>query len=183
MLFFFLNLGVLYRLKHERLAVFVVNLYSVYCAWTYVGWLGLIFGLNLSFVSSDILIFFLRNNVNDYRRPNSSPDQTTGVQGEPSFYSGGSVPPSADDVYVHTADRGTGIPSTSGFDTDMTSEDEVLRLLNSTDHYSALGLSRFQNIDASVLKKEYRKKVILLYPPEILTLKIFVSDFSEHHAV
>ncbi|XP_009800430.1 uncharacterized protein [Nicotiana sylvestris] len=156
--------GVLYRLKHERLAVFVVNLYSVYCAWTYVGWLGLIFGLNLSFVSSDILIFFLRNNVNDYRRPNSSPDQTTGVQGEPSFYSGGSVPPSAADVYVHTADRGTGIPSTSGFDTDMTSEDEVLRLLNSTDHYSALGLSRFQNIDASVLKKEYRKKAMLVHP-------------------
>ncbi|XP_075100349.1 uncharacterized protein LOC107799960 isoform X3 [Nicotiana tabacum] len=62
------------------------------------------------------------------------------------------------------ADRGTGIPSTSGFDTDMTSEDEVLRLLNSTDHYSALGLSRFQNIDASVLKKEYRKKAMLVHP-------------------
>ncbi|XP_059280818.1 uncharacterized protein LOC132034469 [Lycium ferocissimum] len=156
--------GALYRLKHERLAVFVVTLYSVYCAWTYVGWIGLVFALNLSFISSDILIYFLKNNVNEQRRANSFPDQTTGVQGEPSFYSGGSVPPSADDGYVHPVDRGTGIPSTSGSDAEMTSEDEVLRLLNSTDHYSALGLTRFQSIDASVLKREYRKKAMLVHP-------------------
>ncbi|MCD7465121.1 hypothetical protein HAX54_000604 [Datura stramonium] len=156
--------GALYRLNHERLAVFVITLYSVYCAWTYVGWIGLIFVLNLSFISSDILIFFLRNNVNEQRRDHSFPDQTTGVQGEPNFQSSGSVPPSADDGYVHPVDRGTGIPSTSGSDAEMTSEDEVLRLLNSTDHYSALGLMRFQSIDASVLKREYRKKAMLVHP-------------------
>lgn len=156
--------GALYRLNHERLAVFVITLYSVYCASTYVGWIGLIFALNLSFISSDILIFFLRNNVNEQRRDQSFPDQTTGVQGEPSFHFSGSVPPSADDGYVHPIDRGTGIPSTSGSDAEMTSEDEVLRLLNSTDHYSALGLMRFQSIDASVLKREYRKKAMLVHP-------------------
>ncbi|XP_049413800.1 uncharacterized protein LOC125876623 [Solanum stenotomum] len=156
--------GALYRLKHERLAVFVITLYSVYCAWTYVGWIGLIFVLNLSFISSDVLIFFLRNNVNEQRRAHTFPDQTTGVQGEPSFCSSGSVPPSADDGYVHPVDCDTGIPSTSGSDAEMTSEDEVLRLLNSTDHYSALGLMRFQNIDASVLKREYRKKAMLVHP-------------------
>ncbi|KAK4380141.1 hypothetical protein RND71_002003 [Anisodus tanguticus] len=156
--------GALYRLKHERLAVFVITLYSVYCAWTYVGWIGLIFAFNLSFISSDILMFFLRKNVNQQRRANNFPDQTTGVQGEPSFYSGGSVPPSADDGYVHPVDCGTGTPSTSGSDAEMTSEDEVLRLLNSTDHYLALGLMRFQNIDASVLKREYRKKAMLVHP-------------------
>lgn len=156
--------GALYRLNHERFAVFGITLYSVYCAWAYLGWIGLIFALNLSFISSDILIFFLRNNVNEQSRAHSFPDQTTEVQGEPSFYSSGSVPPSADDGYVHPVDRGTGIPSTSGSDAEMTSEDEVLRLLNSTDHYSALGLMRFQSIDASVLKREYRKKAMLVHP-------------------
>lgn len=141
--------------------MFVITSYSVFCAWTYVGWIGLIFILNLSFISSDILIFFLRNNVNEQRRAHTFPDQTTGVQGEPSFCSRGSVPPSTDDGYVHPVDRDTGIPSTSGSDVEMTSEDEVLRLLNSTNHYSALGLMRFQNTDASVLKREYRKKVIV----------------------
>ncbi|KAM3265084.1 putative protein isoform X1 [Capsicum annuum] len=156
--------GALYRLNHERLAVFVITLYSVYCAWTYVGWIGLIFALNLSFISSDILIFFLKDNINEQSRAHSFPDQTTGVQGEPTFYSSGSVPPSTDDGYVHPVDRGTGIPSTSESDAEMTSEDEVLRLLNSTDHYSALGLMRFQSIDASVLKREYRKKAMLVHP-------------------
>lgn len=156
--------GALYRLNHERLAVFVITLYSVYCTWTYVGWIGLIFALNLSFISSDILIFFLRNNVNEQRRAHSFPNQTTGVQGEHSFCTGGSVPPSADNGYVHPIDGDTGIPSTSGSDAEMAPEDEVLRLLNSTDHYSALGLMRFQNIDAAVLKKEYRKKAMLVHP-------------------
>ncbi|KAM3338142.1 hypothetical protein P3S68_031359 [Capsicum galapagoense] len=156
--------GALYRLNHERLAVFVITLYSVYCAWRYVGWIGLIFALNLSFISSDILIFFLRNNINKQSRADSFPDQTAGVQGAPSFYSSGSVPPSTDDGYVYPADRGTGIPSTSGSDAEMTSEDEVLRLLNSTDHYSALGLMQFQSIDASVLKREYGKKAMLVHP-------------------
>ncbi|KAM3265075.1 hypothetical protein P3L10_002069 [Capsicum annuum] len=122
--------GALYRLNHERLAVFVITL----------------------------------NNINKQSRADSFPDQTAGVQGAPSFYSSGSVPPSTDDGYVYPVDRGTGIPSTSGSDAEMTSEDEVLRLLNSTDHYSALGLMQFQSIDASVLKREYGKKAMLVHP-------------------
>lgn len=97
----------------------------------------------------------MRNNVTEQRR--SSPEPTAGMQsgsgvfnGEEARTDGGTTPP---------ADRGSGIPSTSGSDAELTSEDEVVRLLNSADHYSALGLSRFQEIDASFLKREYRKKV------------------------
>nr|GLL48485.1 uncharacterized protein LOC109170176 isoform X1 [Ipomoea trifida] len=142
--------GVLFRLSHERIAVFIMTLYSVYCGRTYVGWLGLLLGLNLSFISSDVLIFFLKNNLNEQGRPDSFPEQTAGVSADV----GGGLP----------ADHSAGIPSTSGSDSEMTSENEVIRLLNCADHYSALGLSRFQNVDVSILKREYRKKAMLVHP-------------------
>ncbi|KAI3825514.1 hypothetical protein L1987_07004 [Smallanthus sonchifolius] len=150
--------GMAVTFSHERLALLIMTVYSVYSAWTLVGWLGVIFAFNLSFFSSDALIFFLRNNMNEQRRANSVPEQTAGMQSGPGVFNGaeehadgGSHPP---------ADRGSGVPSTSGSD----SEDEVVRLLNSADHYSALGLSRFQEIDVTFLKREYRKKAMLVHP-------------------
>ncbi|MFS7962690.1 putative DnaJ domain, cleavage inducing molecular chaperone, Jiv, Chaperone J-domain superfamily [Helianthus anomalus] len=146
--------GMSFTFSHERLALLILTLYSLYSAWTLVGWLGLIFALNLSFFSSDALVYLLRNNMNEHRRANSVPEQPAGMQsgpGEEEHNDGGSHPP---------ADRGSGVPSTSGSD----SEDEVVRLLNSADHYSALGLSRFQEIDVTFLKREYRKKAMLVHP-------------------
>ena len=145
-------------LSHERLALLIMTVYSAYSAWTLVGWLGIIVALNLSFFSSDALIFFLRNNMNEQRRSNSVPEQNgpgvfNGEEARASFMDGGTH------THPHPpADRSPGVPSTSGSD-DLTSEDEVVRLLNSVDHYSAFGLSRFQEIDALFLKREYRKKV------------------------
>lgn len=150
--------GLSFTFSHEHIALSIITVYSVYCAWMYVGWLGLLLGLNLSFISSDALIFFLRNNLNKHRRTNSAFEQAAGFSGEQwnaSSPENGSGLPS---------DRSPGVPSTSGFDSDVTSEDEVGRLLNSTDHYSALGFSRFENVDVSILKREYRKKAILVHP-------------------
>ena len=44
---------------------------------------------------------------------------------------------------------------------ELTSEDEVARLLNCADHYSAFGFRLYEIIDVSVLKREYKKKVML----------------------
>ncbi|KAI9389865.1 hypothetical protein POPTR_008G101800v4 [Populus trichocarpa] len=52
-----------------------------------------------------------------------------------------------------SADCSPGVPSTSGADSELTSEEEITRLLNCTDHYSVLGLSR-----------EYRKMTKLVHP-------------------
>ncbi|KAK1293928.1 hypothetical protein QJS10_CPA16g01696 [Acorus calamus] len=67
-------------------------------------------------------------------------------------------------AYRRPADQSAGIPSTSGADAELSSEDEVIRLLNCNDHYSALGFSRYDNIDVSILKREYRKKAMLVHP-------------------
>ncbi|KAH6831822.1 hypothetical protein C2S53_008315 [Perilla frutescens var. hirtella] len=158
--------GLAFITSHDRLALFITSVYSIYCAWNYVGWLGLILGLNLSFMSSDALLFFLRNIINEQGIPHSTPEQTTGFQGQPSFSPNESVnaPPTDNGSGGHRADRSPGMPSTSGSDSEMTSEDEVVRLLNCADHYAALGLSRFENIDLAIIKREYRKKAMLVHP-------------------
>ncbi|KAK9288534.1 hypothetical protein L1049_016993 [Liquidambar formosana] len=157
--------GLAFTFSHERLALFITTVYSVYCAWTYVGWFGLILGLNLSFISSDVLIYFLRNNINEHRRPNRPPEQTAGMRGQQGFFYGEPVNASSSETTSgRSADRGPGVPSTSGADSEITSEDEVFRLLSCTDHYSALGLSRYEDVDVSLLKREYRKKAMLVHP-------------------
>lgn len=145
--------GLAFMARHERVALLITTAYSVYCAWAYVGWLGLLLGLNLSFISSDALIYFLRNNVSEHGRPNG-----------PGLSNDGPADASSSEFGTgRSADRSPGVPSTSGAD-ELTSENEVVRLLNCADHYSALGLSRYENIDVSLLKREYRKKAMLVHP-------------------
>ena len=127
----------------------------MYCAWTYVGWLGLLVALNLAFISSDILIYFLKNNINQNRSPEGSTEQTPGMEGQQGFFNSDQTYSSAFETGPgYSADRSPGAPSTSGADSETTSEDEVVRLLNCTDLYSALGLSRYENVDVSILKTE-----------------------------
>ncbi|XWS14242.1 hypothetical protein CRYUN_Cryun36dG0106000 [Craigia yunnanensis] len=157
--------GLAFSFSHERLALLITTIYSVYCAWMYAGWLGLLLALNLSFISSDLLIYYLKNNINQQGRPDGNPEQTNGMHSQPGFFNDESVYASfSENVPGFSADRGPGVASTSGVDTEITSEDEVARLLNCTDHYSALGLSQYQNVDVNVLKREYRKKAMLVHP-------------------
>ncbi|XP_020266227.1 dnaJ homolog subfamily C member 14 isoform X2 [Asparagus officinalis] len=155
--------GSSFAMSHERAALLITTTYSVYCAKCYVGWLGLLLGLNLSFISSDILAYFLKNNINEqgqgsYYSSEQDKQTPTGAghfYGEPS-HSSSSVDSSAS--------RSSAVPSTSGCDAELTSEGEVLRLLNCNDHYSAFGFTRFENVDVSLLKREYRKKAMLVHP-------------------
>ncbi|KAL6638193.1 hypothetical protein ACP70R_025765 [Stipagrostis hirtigluma subsp. patula] len=159
--------GASFFLKHERLALLITCLYSMYCARSYVGWLGLLLSLNLSFFSSDVLVHFLKHKVDNKKSagPSRNSEQSSGRPGNifEEFQQ-----PSADSTsqygYARASDRGPGDPSTSGVEKELTSEDEVARLLNCTDHYSALGFRRYENIDVSSLKREYKKKAMLVHP-------------------
>ncbi|KAJ6810145.1 uncharacterized protein M6B38_157995 [Iris pallida] len=141
--------------RYDRAALLITTLYSVHCARSYLGWLGLLLGLNLSFISGDILLYFLKNL--DERSSGYPPEQERQTQDQSEC----SHSSSADNGF---ASRGSGVPSTSGYETELTSEDEVVRLLNCGDHYSALGFARFENIDISLLKREYKKKAMMVHP-------------------
>ncbi|XP_012842575.1 PREDICTED: uncharacterized protein LOC105962798 isoform X1 [Erythranthe guttata] len=155
--------GLAFLTKHDRIALFLASAYSIYCAKNYVGWLGLVAGLNLSFISSDALLLILKNIIDEQRMPNSSPEQAAGFQGQP-FFTPDEASPNGIGTAGLRADRSPGVPSTSGSDSEITSENEIVRLLNCGDHYAALGLTRFENIDVSIIKREYRKKAMLVHP-------------------
>ncbi|PKA65702.1 Chaperone protein dnaJ 49 [Apostasia shenzhenica] len=158
--------GVTYGLRLERVALFVTTLYSMYCATSYLGWPGLLLGLNLSFMSNVVLIQVLRKNVHDHSSDIPQEEKSYSEAGADDNFrsyfspSDGTYNPSSKGV----ADRGCQVPSTSGRETEATSEDEVNRLLNCSDHYTALGFNRYENVDVSLLKKEYRKKAMLVHP-------------------
>lgn len=151
--------GLAFILGRDRFSLFILSAYSAYCAWNYVGWLGLLLSLNLSFISSDVILYFLRNVINEQGRP-TFPDQAARRQSQPSSSPNGSVHATfSETVAGPPSDRSPGVASTSGTDPEMTSEDEVVRLLNCSDHYAALGLTRYGDVDVSFIKREYRKKV------------------------
>ncbi|KAI3871948.1 hypothetical protein MKW92_027255 [Papaver armeniacum] len=169
--------GLGFLLKSERFALLITTIYSVYCAWIYVGWLGLFAALNVSFISSDVLIHFLKNNVSEHGR---SYERNPNMQGPPGSFSAAPMNSSPFETgFGKPADRNAGEPSTSGSETELTSEEEVVRLLNSPDHYSALGLARYENIDMSLLKREYRKKAMLVHPDKNMGDEKAVEAFKK----
>ncbi|XP_020220765.1 uncharacterized protein LOC109803554 [Cajanus cajan] len=170
--------GLAFMSSHERVALLITTVYSVYCAWQYVGWLGLLLAFNLAFISSDVLIYFLKKNIDQQSRSNPF-EQRAGMHGQPGFSDEPTHASSSENGPGPSADRSAGIPSTSGVDSDVTSEDEVVRLLNCSDHYSALGLTRYQNIDVSILKREYRKKAMLVHPDKNMGNEKAVEAFKK----
>ncbi|KAI5444379.1 hypothetical protein KIW84_012852 [Lathyrus oleraceus] len=61
--------------------------------------------------------------------------------------------------------------------------DEMRRILKSLNHYEALGFNRHKKIDATVLKKEYRKKAMLVHPDKIWAIPCQAShlrSFNVH---
>ncbi|KAJ0976431.1 hypothetical protein J5N97_018396 [Dioscorea zingiberensis] len=153
--------GITFALSHERIALLIATLYSMYCARSYVGWIGLLFGLNLSFISSDILVHILKNNINEHGS-NTYGNQAGQNQGRAGhFYGEYMHGSSTDDAFPS---RSSSDPSTSESENELTSENEVIRLLNCNDHYSALGFARYENVDISILKREYKKKAMLVHP-------------------
>ncbi|XP_026430306.1 uncharacterized protein LOC113326845 [Papaver somniferum] len=84
-------------------------------------------------------------------------------------------------VIVVGADRNAGEPSStgSGSEIELTSEEEVGRMLNSSDLYSALVLARYENIDMSSLKCEYSKKAMLVHPDKNMRDEKAVEAFEK----
>lgn len=110
--------------------------------------------------------------MNQPRRPYKSSEQASGLQGQSGNLSGEEANASFSEAKPGiSSDRSSGAPSTSGSNSDITSEDEVVRLLNCSDYYAVFGFSRYEDIDASLLKREYRKMVILSIPGAMIWKK------------
>ncbi|KAJ9551238.1 hypothetical protein OSB04_015283 [Centaurea solstitialis] len=62
---------------------------------------------------------------------------------------------------------------------DVKAINEMKRILSCGDHYEALGLSRYKRIDGMLLKKEYRKKAMLVHPDKNMGSPLASESFKK----
>lgn len=166
------NAGYLFSLNHARLVVLMATIYAIYCVKVRVGWLGVFLSVNLSLFSNDALNYMLQwcDNVREstHFEEQKQPENVMEDEfsGECEFSS-----PSDESEMLHSCKSSSKVATSSVINnqkessaTKVTKEetnsvDEMKRILNSINHYEALGFPRHKKIDALTLKKEYRKKV------------------------
>lgn len=157
--------------------VFVATVYAIYCVKVRVGWFGVLLSINLSFISNDILNYLLPlcDNVSESQQFEEQTESESITYDDISGKCDFSVP-------IDEAEKLQSCKSSSKAAATMTviskqkessvrevvreeasSVDEMNRILRSVDHYEALGFQRLKKIDASILKKEYRKKVYAFF--------------------
>ncbi|XP_024521479.1 uncharacterized protein LOC112342982 [Selaginella moellendorffii] len=148
--------GTLY-LFQQPAAWIILLLYAVYSCKVHGGWLGVFLCCGLSFVSSDVIVYLVAT-VEQRRQSEKVHDR---------FSKGKAAPKSSSQTQrFSSAAEDENSPSVSGApDVDQTvAEEEVARILGSGDHYAVLGFQRFEVCEESALKREYRKKAMLVHP-------------------
>lgn len=170
--------GYLFSLNHARLVVLMATIYAVYCVKVRVGWLGVLLSINLSFLSNDVLNFSLQwcDNLSENTHFEEQKEPESFTEDDLSGECGYSVPIDEPEK-LHYCKSSSKTAATSSVISkqkessakqvvreDTSSIDEMKRILGSTDHYEALGFPRQKKIDAMLLKKEYRKKAMLVHP-------------------
>ncbi|XP_028081248.1 uncharacterized protein LOC114282713 isoform X1 [Camellia sinensis] len=170
--------GYLFSLNHARLVVLMATIYAVYCVKVRVGWLGVLLSINLSFLSNDVLNYLLQwcDNLSENSHFEEQKEPESFAEDDLSGECGYSVPIDEPEK-LHSCKSSSKTAATSSVickqkessakqvvREDTSSIDEMKRILGSTDHYEALGFPRQKKIDAMLLKKEYRKKAMLVHP-------------------
>ncbi|KAI4311346.1 hypothetical protein MLD38_036251 [Melastoma candidum] len=168
---------VIFSRSHARLVILMAAIYSIYSVKVRVGWHGVFLSINLSFLSNDVLKYLLQccDNISEKSQPEEEKDADI-LTGEE--FSGESEFSCLDDEpeKPHPC-KATCNQSAPTIDENMKestsnmslrqaahSSGEMKRILNSLDHYDALGLPRHKKIDVVILKREYRKKAMLVHP-------------------
>lgn len=162
--------GYLFSLNHARLVVLMATIYAMYCVKVRVGWLGVGLSINLAFLSNDLVNYLLQwcdnlsesTHVEDYKESESFTEDGFSTDYE------SSVPVDEPEKVekVHACKIFSNAASTSSVVTkqiespakpvvreDANSIIEMKRILDSADHYEALGVSRHKKIDTLLLKK------------------------------
>ncbi|XWS27519.1 hypothetical protein CRYUN_Cryun26dG0121900 [Craigia yunnanensis] len=183
--------GYLFSLSHAWLIVLIATMYSVYFVKVRVGWLGVFLSINLAFFSNDVLNYLLQcfDNVNENthfeEQKESKPVMEDDLSGECEY----SIP-TDESQKVHPCKSSSKSATTSVINQkefsakrvvkeESSSADEMKRILNSTDHYEALGFPRHIKIDTGILKKEYRKKAMLVHPDKNMGSPLASESFKK----
>ncbi|XP_065861699.1 uncharacterized protein [Euphorbia lathyris] len=184
--------GYLFSLNHARLVVLMAAIYAFYCVKVRVGWHGVFLSINLTFFSNDVLNFLLQwcDNINENAHFEERKESETDMQDDFSAESEYSVPinepeklqsckSSSKPATTSSVASNQNESSDAKIVKETSSNDEMRRILNSIDHYEALGFPRHKRIDTAVLKKEYRKKAMLVHPDKNMGNPIASESFKK----
>lgn len=184
--------GYTFSLSHARCLVFISAAYALYFAHSRVGWAGVFLSLNLSFISNDLLNKLLQGydcagEGTSFKEKKSSEPLVEDYPSEFEFF-----PRTAEASNVTSSKSTVKNSVTSSFlgvqkdasssrvvKVDSVSNDEMKRIMNSSNHYEALGFPRRNSIDPIVLKKEYYKKAMLVHPDKNMGKPLASESFKK----
>lgn len=155
------------------MVVLTAAIYAIYCVKVRVGWIGVFLSINLTFFSNDVLNFLLQwcDNASESKHFEEQKESETAMEDEFSAQSEFSIPTDESEKLQSCKSSSKSATSSSVINNqkessirkvvreEISSVDEMRRILSSVDHYEALGFPRRKQFDATILKKEYRKKV------------------------
>ena len=171
--------GFLFSLNHTRLVVLVALLYTLHYVKHHAGWSGILVSINLAFVSCDGLIYvlswcddFSESSQNTHFKEQKIPQSYVeddfpaaikfcdlADQIEHAGPCKSSSKPAVIPIFVNKPKKASTI-SMPVIKNRVSAINEMRRIMSCVDHYEVLGYSRYKKIDATLLKKEYKKKVL-----------------------
>ncbi|XP_038998610.1 uncharacterized protein LOC120123873 [Hibiscus syriacus] len=183
--------GYLFSLSHARLIVLIATAYSVYCVKVRVGWHGVFLSINLAFLSNDMVNYLLQcfDNASENTHFEEQKEPKSVMEDDLSGHCEYSIP-TDEPTKLHQFKSSSKSATTSVINEkeftakrvvkeETSSTDEMKRILNSTNHYEALGFPRHIKIDAGILKKEYRKKAMLVHPDKNMGSPLASESFKK----
>ncbi|XP_057765331.1 uncharacterized protein LOC130986072 isoform X2 [Salvia miltiorrhiza] len=189
--------GYLFSLNHARLVVFMATLYSMYCVKIQVGWLGVFLAINLAFLSNDVLNYMIKwcdnlsesTHFEEHKEADSfteddfctkceypAPTEVETEEEEKLKSCKSTTKPASPSSIVEKPKE---VASKAVVREDGNSLIEMERILSSGNHYEALGFPRHKKIDVVLLKKEYRKKAMLVHPDKNMGSPLASESFKK----
>ncbi|GFS45303.1 chaperone DnaJ-domain superfamily protein [Actinidia rufa] len=176
------------------MVVLMATTYAIYCVKVRSGFLGVLLSVNLAFFSNDVLNYLLQqcdnlNKSTHLEEHEVSESFTEFTEDELSGECEYSVPVDEDEN-LHSCRSSSQTAASTAFvqkessakqavREDLSSYNEMKRIINSMDHYEALGFSRHKKFDATFLKKEYRKKAMLVHPDKNMGSPLADESFKK----
>ncbi|KAL0443189.1 UNVERIFIED_CONTAM: Chaperone protein DnaJ [Sesamum latifolium] len=188
--------GYLFSLNHARLVVLMATLYAMYCVKVRVGWLGVFLAINLAFLSNDVLNYLIKwcDNLSESTHSDDRKESDSFVEDDFSTdceYSASTELEGEEEEKLHSC-KSAPKPASPSFvekpkesaaekvvKQDANSTIEMERILKSDNHYEALGFPRQRKIDVVLLKKEYRKKAMLVHPDKNMGSPLASESFKK----
>ncbi|MQM20934.1 hypothetical protein Taro_053964 [Colocasia esculenta] len=178
-------------LNRARLLVYMSTAYCVYCVYVRVGCIGIFLSMNLAFLSNDLFSSFLQGYECAREKAHCEESKKSESLGEDfSEDCEFSMPTSeAEDVDSYKPCKTSCTEDVEKTEkehspskvvkSDLNSVDEMKRIMDSSNHYEILGFPQSKSIDITILKREYRKRAVLVHPDKNMGNPLASESFKK----